>query len=372
MVSIGKELVENLSTLSKEDKKWLENLIIEFNEDTERIIREIDSQYNPNQYLRGYSYRENIREKLDQRRTTMRMEVNRKFKKEEKKLLGAFAYMVLDRKYFQKHEDMNNSFTYKITTPDTAYIANELNGVSIVDYFKARNCKETRNFLIQNINLLPSSTQKYVKTKIKEQQQSSSLEKITDPFQYAIFESELLEKPTKSSLKSILKIFHNLPEESYLITMTYVLKGFLSKYKNKKGMEDIFKELQAKIRIGLTAALSMNSYRQMILTSDITIAQMIKESLDIMREDEEVATIVLKMYEHDHSHSEAEFIAYMLEDSITTEENKELVLKYEEERIKSKLLDQNYYNYSEMTEEERNVFKEVKRRQYKKKKKVFL
>lgn len=126
--------------------------------------------------------------------------------------------------------DKNKYTLEKIKFSNCSFTSFYLNGYDIVRMFDT-NYDETLLILQQYTEHFPSTTQKYIKNKIKQNNNESKLNKISNVFEYKIFCSHLPEKIVKTKLKDMFRKFLKINDKNDMISSCfYFLLALNEKY----------------------------------------------------------------------------------------------------------------------------------------------
>jgi len=238
-----------------------------------------------------------------------------------------------------------------------------INGYNITEFFSNNyNMPNVKATLFEIIDLLPSSTKKYLKTKLKEKKDKDSIgvSEMTNDFQYVIFENSLPDQITQTKLKSLVKGFRG---SKYFITnMIYLIKAVMTKYSEQTNYNVIMEELKTNITQPIYERFyfyDTSFYNKLRVEEKLNISAFLK----VIREDEKICDFLLDIMKEKVLEIQTENLVYLIEDSIKEESQKTKIKNILITNYNSKLTDK-YISYRLMTQEERAFIKKIHKRQF--------
>lgn len=122
----------------------------------------------------------------------------------------------------------------------------KLTGSKFEDLYGWNKADKVIKFLEENIDFLPSSSKKYIKSKMVVETEDWNAEKIVNEFQKKVFMRELADKPEPARLRALIKDFNNLDDDGdALLSFHYFYSAVNEKYsgKNERGSKMVKDEI---------------------------------------------------------------------------------------------------------------------------------
>jgi len=291
-IEIGKELKELLHKLTKKDKEYIDNQISWINQEYSEKNYILKTTYNVQ-----ISYEENIElNKIELLKTHQKIKEVLKKELGEDKVIAGLCYIELNKSHFEKPQEYLGEEDVRIglkTTPVMfqGHKINELFSRIHHNDWEEEEEEKIKLFLEENLNLLPLNLKRYVNKKIKERQQKSIFEKLTNDFDYAIFDNNLEDKITIEEGKNLLKSFNNLKEEDQVLSETYLINSMLNKYSNQTNFSNFEKQIEKKMIYIIRVLTSSFINKYIDLTKDNAI-----KIFEIIKENKKMKNLVCELY----------------------------------------------------------------------------
>lgn len=230
------------------------------------------------------------------------------------KKLSCVGQKIIDR-FSITFESRSKAYTYAFT----------LNGSECERAYHHRE-EDVTNFLYVNVSLFPDSSQKYIKSKIKESDENPKLEKIKNPFEAKTLGSSMEKKFRQSQAKQFLSFFKKIEDIGDRIsTLGYFHKIIGERYPEEKRAcefaktlaEGIFESVEKRFDFGLEQKTRRQEWRKV---------------RDMLKHVDEIRMYLIKnIYATTHD------ICFIMEPFATTEEEKQKILKLQWARTENKL-----------------------------------
>jgi len=144
------------------------------------------------------------------------------------------------------------------------------------------------NWFETRINLLPSSTQKYLKSKIRERNNKASLQPILNSFQERILILSLPEKFSTSKINTLIKYFKNLNDIDSSISTFHLYSAITTKYNTELHNSNVHSSIIATVKLFM---LNLNKIF-LFYTDNKTEIDKVKK---ILNDNEEFRNLITKM-----------------------------------------------------------------------------